>query len=99
MRSIFNGCDASILWLQFVPQMFAPSISRRVRLNAQRTCTSSIQPFNASTLQLRAGFTQQMQRERASAFTLLELLIVVGIIGLLMVLIAPALTTIKSGTD
>ena len=51
-----------------------------------------------------------MQREHASAprpavawreggFTLLELLIVVGIIGLLMVLIAPAFTTIKSGTD
>ena len=40
-----------------------------------------------------------MQRERASAFTLLELLIVVGIIGLLMVLIAPAFTNIKGGTD
>jgi type II secretory pathway pseudopilin PulG len=36
---------------------------------------------------------------RLSAFTLLELLIVVGIIGLLLVLIAPAFTTIKSGTD
>jgi prepilin-type N-terminal cleavage/methylation domain-containing protein len=32
-------------------------------------------------------------------FTLLELLIVVGIIGLLMVLIVPAFTTIKGGTD
>src|SRR5439155_5575077 len=50
------------------------------------------------------------QRERASAprravasceggFTLLELLIVVGIIGLLMVLIAPTFTSIKSGID
>src|SRR4029077_18575445 len=39
------------------------------------------------------------QRERASAFTLLELLIVVGIIGLLLVWIAPAFTTIKGGTD
>jgi Tfp pilus assembly protein FimT len=39
------------------------------------------------------------QRERASAFTLLELLIVVGIIGLLLVLIAPAFTYIKGGTD
>src|SRR5437899_5345148 len=39
------------------------------------------------------------QRGRASAFTLLELLIVVGIIGLLMVLIAPTFTSIKSGTD
>src|SRR5881409_2227698 len=39
------------------------------------------------------------QRERASAFTLLELVIVVGIMGLLLVLIAPAFTYIKSGTD
>jgi type II secretory pathway pseudopilin PulG len=39
------------------------------------------------------------QRERASAFTLLELLIVVGIIGLLLVLIAPAFTYIKGGND
>src|SRR5262245_47410735 len=36
---------------------------------------------------------------RCSSFTLLELLIVVGIIGLLLVLIAPAFTTIKGGTD
>jgi type II secretory pathway pseudopilin PulG len=70
-----------------------------MRADEQRACTSPIQRFNASTLQLRAGFTPQMQRERASAFTLLELLIVVGIIGLLMVLIAPAFTTIKGGTD
>src|SRR6266542_1236835 len=39
------------------------------------------------------------QRVRASAFTLLELLIVIGIIALLMVLIVPAFTNIKSGTD
>ena len=36
---------------------------------------------------------------RSVGFTLLELLIVVGIIGLLLVLIAPAFTTIKGGTD
>jgi type II secretory pathway pseudopilin PulG len=45
------------------------------------------------------GFTLPKLRERLSAFTLLELLIVVGIIGLLMVLIAPAFTSIKGGTD
>jgi type II secretory pathway pseudopilin PulG len=49
--------------------------------------------------QSRNGFTREKQRGRASAFTLLELLIVVGIIGLLLVLIAPAFTSIKSGGD
>src|SRR5213079_1173185 len=39
------------------------------------------------------------QRERASAFTLLELLIVIAIIAVLMVLIAPAFTTIRGGGD
>jgi prepilin-type N-terminal cleavage/methylation domain-containing protein len=37
--------------------------------------------------------------ESVRGFTLLELLIVIGIIGLLLVLIAPAFTTIKGGTD
>jgi len=46
-----------------------------------------------------AAFTLPTQRKPASAFTLLELLIVVGIIGLLLVLIAPAFTYIKGGTD
>src|SRR5207247_7234464 len=48
---------------------------------------SPLQRVDRSTLQRRAGFT------------LLELLIVVGIIGLLLVLIAPAFTTIKGGGD
>jgi Tfp pilus assembly protein FimT len=37
--------------------------------------------------------------ESVRGFTLLELLIVVGFIGLLLVLIAPAFTTIKGGND
>jgi type II secretory pathway pseudopilin PulG len=51
------------------------------------------------SLRCRAAFKPQKQRGRVSAFTLLELLLVMGIIGLLLVLIAPAFTTIKSGTD
>jgi len=39
------------------------------------------------------------QRERVSAFTLLELLIVVGIIAVLMVLIVPAFTNMKGAND
>jgi len=45
------------------------------------------------------GFTPPMQRQRASAFTLLELLIVIGIIALFFVLIAPAFTYLKTGSD
>jgi type II secretory pathway pseudopilin PulG len=47
----------------------------------------------------KAGYYSLLPRERASAFTLLELLVVIGIIALLMVLIAPAFTNIKSGND
>ena len=42
--------------------------------------------------------TLNSQRSRA-AFTLIELLIVIGIMGLLLVLIAPAFTYIRGGTD
>jgi type II secretory pathway pseudopilin PulG len=56
-----------------------------------RSPASTPQHFNASTL--------PKQRERASAFTLLELLIVVGIIAVLMVLLVPAFTNIKTGSD
>jgi prepilin-type N-terminal cleavage/methylation domain-containing protein len=51
----------------------------------------SFSPFRGPASEARA--------RRFSGFTLLELLIVVGIIGLLLVLIAPAFTTMKSGSD
>src|SRR5437773_8902900 len=66
--------------------MFAPSIPGRVRVNAQRANACS--PAASRAVALSEG-----------AFTLVELLIVVGIIGLLLVLIAPAFTYIKGGTD
>lgn len=51
----------------------------------------------------KAGLSRRvprsLQRERARAFTLLELLIVIGIIALLLVLIAPAFTSLKSAGD
>lgn len=51
----------------------------------------------------KAGLSRRLprslQRERISAFTLLELLIVIGIIALLLVLIAPAFTSLKGAGD
>lgn len=97
MCSQFRTCYTAGCCYNAFPKMFAPSISRRVRPNAQRAPASPLQRFlgrrsfgergNASTVQLRA------------AFSLLELLISVGIIAMLMLLIAPVFTTIKSSGD
>jgi type II secretory pathway pseudopilin PulG len=76
--------------------MFPPSILRRVGVNGRRACPRLCQVAHHSPF---AHYQSPPQRERVSAFTLLELLIVVGIIALLFVLIAPAFTTIKGGTD
>src|SRR6476661_769663 len=78
--------------------MFSPSINGRVDLSAQRRQARSPEHRTPQRERCRVAFSLK-QRERVSGFTLLELLIVVGIIGLLLVLIAPAFTTIKGGTD
>ena len=75
--------------------MFAPSISSTRAVQDARSRLSC--PTRTRELSLRAQRSPALSA--AAGFTLLELLIVVGIIGLLMVLIAPAFTTIKGGTD
>ena len=53
----------------------------------------------SSTSNVRLPTAVERGTKSVRGFTLLELLIVVGIIGLLLVLIAPVFTTIKGGTD
>src|SRR6476469_6179666 len=53
----------------------------------------------SSTSNVRVPIAAERGAKSVRGFTLLELLVVVGIIGLLLVLIAPAFTTIKGGTD
>src|SRR5437773_2892534 len=88
--------------------MFAPSITGRVRVSAQRVHprTTALQLQRPSSKDIRSfrrrpaiGHQQPAMKSIQAGFTLLELLIVVGIIALLMVLIAPAFTTIKGGSD
>jgi prepilin-type N-terminal cleavage/methylation domain-containing protein len=62
-------------------------LSRPCALNSQPPIRRSAREGGSTINSVRAGFT------------LLELLIVVGIIALLLVLLAPAFTTIKGGTD
>jgi prepilin-type N-terminal cleavage/methylation domain-containing protein len=62
-------------------------LSRPCALNSQPPVRRSAREGGSIINSIRAGFT------------LLELLIVVGIIALLLVLMAPAFTTIRSGSD
>ena len=66
-----------------IARMTRMVLSRSSRPGCDRALNSQLSTLNS----IRAGFT------------LLELLIVVGIIGLLLVLMAPAFNTIKGGTD
>ena len=66
------------------------------RLHSEFKTRSSIFKLQASTR--RCGAVGR-RGDRRQAFTLMEMLVVMGIIAILMVLVAPAFTTIKSGTD
>jgi prepilin-type N-terminal cleavage/methylation domain-containing protein len=55
--------------------------------------------FAVANIKLCSSASRRAVALREGGFTLLELLIVIGIIGLLLVLVAPAFTTIKGGTD
>jgi prepilin-type N-terminal cleavage/methylation domain-containing protein len=66
----------------------------RSQLPVRRRLADGRSPITDHSIRAR-----QRDPESIRGFTLLELLIVVGIMGLLLVLLAPAFTTIKGGTD
>jgi len=69
----------------------------RVADNAVRACEPCA--FTLPQQHGRDTLTLPQQRGRHCAFTLVELLVVTAIIGSLMVLVAPAFTSIKSAGD
>src|SRR6266478_8534864 len=73
--------------------MFTPRITPMARVSF---CGGSRAGCDRSLNSQRSTISSQRKR---SAFTLIELMIVVGIIAVLLVLIAPAFTYIKGGTD
>jgi prepilin-type N-terminal cleavage/methylation domain-containing protein len=66
--------------------------------NPQRS-PACLRDKRAGRTRLGGGGSLGAHHSASRGFTLLELLIVVGIIVILLVLIAPAFTTIKGGTD
>jgi prepilin-type N-terminal cleavage/methylation domain-containing protein len=80
--------------------MLVPPRLDRVGASAQQACPHLPEQIreHGCVHHLHSPLVQAC-RANVRGFTLIELLIVVGIIGLLLVLIAPAFTTIKSGAD
>ena len=80
--------------------MLLPARQDRVGASAQHAWPHSPEQIGEhGSLDRVHSRLSRARRQNGRAFTLLELLIVVGIIGLLLVLMAPAFTTIKGGTD
>src|SRR4029077_12769302 len=75
--------------------MFAPSIPRHGCIKAPRPPSPDSQPSTLNSQCCRAAFTLPRQRERGSAFTLFELLIVLGIIAIALVVLVPAVTSLS----
>jgi prepilin-type N-terminal cleavage/methylation domain-containing protein len=91
-----RACHWPVLWYNraVFPRGISGPAFAALRRGEQR-CRVYLNPICRSLI----SDLRFLRRERASAFTLIELLVVMGIIAILTVLIAPAFTTIKSGTD
>src|SRR5438093_3613561 len=93
-RVLANGCPRTTAYRSLTAPVFFRSGGRLPRRSDPKAGVGC-----GCRSRLNSNASAKNPERCCAAFTLLELLIVVGIIGLLMVLIAPAFTTIKGGTD
>ena len=93
-RVLANGCPRATAYRSLTAPVFFRSGGRLPRRSDPKAGVGC-----GCRSRLNSNASAKNPERCCAAFTLLELLIVVGIIGLLMVLIAPAFTYIKGGTD
>src|SRR5436309_11696275 len=93
-RVLANGCPRATAYRSLTAPVFFRSGGRLPRRSDPKADVGC-----GCRSRLNSNASAKNPERCCAAFTLLELLIVVGIIGLLMVLIAPAFTYIKGGTD
>src|SRR5438034_2451088 len=93
-RVLANGCPRTTAYRSLTAPVFFRSGGRLPRRSDPKAGVGC-----GCRSRLNSNASAKNPERCCAAFTLLELLIVVGIIGLLMVLIAPAFTYIKGGTN
>jgi prepilin-type N-terminal cleavage/methylation domain-containing protein len=79
--------------------LFTDLLRRRVLAKASRPIHWPITDNAVSQQRECSAFTLPELRERVRAFTLLEMLVVMGVIAILMALVVPAFTNLKSASD